>query len=141
MRRTVIGLVVVSLMAGTLCLGCSSNQNAGESAPANQKELADAWPLSNTQHVKADMKCKACHDEEDPTQGAEEVSTETCLSCHNSYEKIAERTAAIGEKINPHDNFHYDMQLDCTTCHKSHSESVNLCLSCHDADLWMNDIP
>lgn len=87
------------------------------------------------------MKCDACHVEEEPTQGVAAVPTETCLSCHGSYEKVAERTAAIGEGVNPHDNFHYDMQLDCITCHKSHGGSVNLCLSCHDADLWMNDIP
>ena len=141
MRRVLAGLVVVSLAAGTLCLGCASSQNAEGSAPASQKELAAAWPLSNESHVANNMKCGACHDEEDPTQGAAAVTADTCLSCHGSYERVAERTAAVGEDVNPHDNFHYDMQLDCTTCHKSHSESVNLCLSCHDADLWMNDIP
>ena len=141
MKNLLTGLIVVARAAGALCAGCANAPNDAGASRASEQELAAAWPLSNQQHAASAMKCGACHDEEDPTQGTGAVSTEACLSCHGSYEKVAERTAGIGEDLNPHDNFHYDMQLDCTTCHKSHGESVNLCLSCHDADLWMNDIP
>lgn len=141
MRKLLTGLIAVSLAAGALCAGCAGNPSGAETSRSSERELAAAWPLSNQSHVANNMKCGACHDEEDPTQGVSAVPAETCLSCHGSYEKVAERTAGIGEDLNPHDNFHYDMQLDCTTCHKSHGESVNLCLSCHDADLWMNDAP
>lgn len=141
MKKLLTGLVVVSLVAGVLCVGCASSPKTERGSVPSEQELAASWPLSNPQHVANNMKCAICHDEEDPSQGVDAVPAEKCLSCHGSYEKVAERTAGVGEDINPHDNFHYDMQLECITCHKSHGESVNLCLSCHDAGLWMNDIP
>lgn len=141
MKKLLIVFCVAVLAATVLCLGCARSPETTKPAQTDEKELAAAWTLSNSQHAASAMKCSACHDEEDPSQGVGTVSTEKCLSCHGSYENVAERTADLGEDVNPHDNFHYDMQLDCTTCHKSHSESVSLCSSCHDADLWMNDTP
>lgn len=141
MKRLLTGLLVAAMAAGLLCAGCANSQEAKRLSPADEKQLAADWPLGNPQHVANNMKCSACHDEEDPTKGADAVATDTCLSCHGSYEKVAERTASLGEDVNPHDSFHYDLQLDCITCHKSHSNSTNLCSSCHDTDLWMNDIP
>lgn len=141
MKRLLTGLFAAALAAGLLCVGCADNRGDERPSPASEKELAAAWPLSNEYHAANNMKCSACHDEEDPTQGAAAVATDTCLSCHGSYEKVAERTASLGEDVNPHDSFHYDMQLECTTCHASHGKSTNLCSSCHDANLWMNDIP
>ncbi|WP_172623384.1 cytochrome c3 family protein [Arabiibacter massiliensis] len=141
MRKLLIVFAVAALATGAFGLGCAPSQEKAQPSATSQEELAAAYPLSNVQHASSNMKCAACHDEEDPAQGVDAVSSEKCLSCHGSREKVAERTAGIGEGVNPHDNFHYDMQLECTTCHKSHGESVNLCSSCHDADLWMNDIP
>lgn len=141
MKKLFVGLVAIALVAGVSCIGCASSQEEERPSPANEKESAAAWPLSNPQHAANNMKCVTCHDEEDPTQGVDAVATEKCLSCHVSYEKVADRTASVGEETNPHDNFHYDMQLDCTTCHKSHSDSMNLCSGCHDVNLWMDDIP
>ncbi|WP_162610902.1 cytochrome c3 family protein [Gordonibacter sp. An230] len=138
MRRAATALAAAALVAGAACLGCAPHG----AAVSDEDALRAAYPLNNPMHSEnAAMTCASCHDEEDPTQGVQAVSNDKCLSCHESYDKVAERTAGIGEDLNPHNSFHYDQQLDCTTCHKAHSESVNLCMSCHDADQWMNDAP
>ena len=138
MKKTMTALAAAALVAGALCLGCAPR---GASVP-NEDELRESHPIKNQLHSEnASMTCASCHDEEDPTQGVAAVSNDKCLACHGSYEEVAARTADVGEDLNPHDSFHYDQQLDCTTCHKTHSESVNLCMSCHDADQWMNDAP
>ena len=58
-------------------------------------------------------------------------STTTCLSseCHVSWEKLAERTADLGD-YNPHDSIHGTIE-DCNECHKGHAEQVDICGECH----------
>lgn len=138
MGKGASALAAAALVAGALCVGCAP-RGASDSS---EDELWAAYPLENSMHREySPMTCASCHDEEDPTQGVAAVANDKCFACHGSYEKVAARTAHVGEDLNPHDSFHYDRQLDCTACHKTHSESVNLCMSCHDADQWMNDVP
>lgn len=137
MKQRMAMLATMALVAGLLCWGCAGTT---QPEPGGTDSRA-TYPLQNQQHAALNMQCETCHSEPDPTQGVSAVQNDTCLSCHRDYEKLAERTANLGEGINPHNNFHYDAQLDCVTCHSSHSESHNLCTSCHDTDVWMNQNP
>lgn len=141
MRENIIALTLGVLIASALVAGCAPSTHSLSETGGNAAAAAADWPLRNEMHAANNMQCSSCHDEEDPTQGVAPVSADKCLSCHGSREEVAARTAEVGEDINPHDNFHYDQGLDCTTCHKTHTDSVNLCASCHDTDLWTNDIP
>lgn len=156
MKKATIVLAVITVAALALfCAGCAQESAAPQTAAAeteqtanakalgdmNAKELKEAYPLSNRMHSGLGLQCTFCHGEFDSAdQIGDAVPNEKCLSCHVSYEEVASRTEDLGE-VNPHDNFHYDMQLDCVTCHKGHEESVNFCSNCHDAELWMNETP
>lgn len=64
-----------------------------------------------------------------PFEGSE--FDEGCLSCHESYDAVAEKTAHYGDS-NPHDSIHGRMG-SCQNCHEG-DKVVNedqQCLSCH----------
>jgi len=106
-------------------------------------------------HAQEDLTCFDCHDEEETKQMHEEgtlvaslmpakVKNDFCLGCHvenehTSWEQIMERTADYtldGEYINPHDphpNNPEVGELQCSTCHRNHSESLLIegCYGCH----------
>ncbi|WP_005036826.1 cytochrome c3 family protein [Holophaga foetida] len=79
-------------------------------------------PLAN-RHKDAGIACEDCHGK-GPKKA---VAAETCLGCHESYPKVAERTARL--KPNPHENHLID--LDCDKCHQGHKPQENYCLTCH----------
>ena len=56
---------------------------------------------------------------------------ETCLSCHGSYDKLAERTA----KLTPNPHFSHRGEEDCTNCHSLHGKSRLECNDCHSFNL------
>lgn len=132
-------------------------------AEASSREDASCLAATHTA-----SKCIDCHAESDALaaehEGATadgrlpkrltktEVSQDTCLSCHDSYEALAEKTAAYqglvdseGTVVNPHALPASDNHADvtCTNCHAVHvaganpeEKSKSTCTSCHHADVF-----
>lgn len=84
---------------------------------------ADAAPNLADRHIARGMQCTSCHTEMPPKA----VPTSQCLSCHGSYEKLADATDK-GD-INPHESHLGD--IDCDRCHKGHGQPVLACAQCH----------
>lgn len=99
-----------------LCLGMVLMASTFSAALDPQKPLADI-------HKEAGLGCKDCHG----TGAKKLVPMEKCLTCHESYVKVAERTKELYP--NPHDNHMID--LKCTKCHQGHNAQVNYCQTCH----------
>lgn len=78
----------------------------------------------NGPHAK--LPCSTCHKNEMTAP-----PKETCLSCHGSYDKIAERTA----KLTPNPHFSHRGEEDCTNCHSLHGKSRLECNDCHSFNL------
>lgn len=88
-------------------------------------------PLSK--HIKyAELTCTDCH----LTTTPKRLTTEQCLSCHGSFEEVAEATKNLDP--DPHNSPHYGPELDCDLCHQEHSVSDNFCAQCHE---WKLVIP
>ena len=88
-------------------------------------------------HREMDFTCVDCHGTDHP-QAAPRIAQ--CLTCHGSYEELAELTApateATGdpeEAANPHDS--HMGPIECADCHKTHSKSVLVCEECHFFDM------
>jgi fumarate reductase flavoprotein subunit len=102
-------------ITGALCLGIALlNSSMGFAL--------DKKPLSN-QHIDLGLTCESCHG----TGEKKPVTMEKCLSCHESYAAVAEKTKDLGP--NPHDN--HLAGLDCTKCHQGHKPQVVYCQTCH----------
>ena len=78
----------------------------------------------NGPHAK--LPCSTCHKNEMTAP-----PKETCLSCHGSYDKLAERTA----KLTPNPHFSHRGEEDCTNCHSLHGKSRLECNDCHSFNL------
>lgn len=80
-------------------------------------------------HAGNDISCSSCHDD-DMFEIGTEIDNETCFSCHESYEALAEQTKNI---VVPEQNPHKSHlgEMDCTVCHHVHSRSRSYCLQCH----------
>ena len=102
--------------ASALCLGMVLMASTFSAALDPQKPLADI-------HKEAGLGCEDCHG----TGAKKLVPMEKCLTCHESYVKVAERTKELYP--NPHDNHMIDRE--CTKCHKGHTAQVNYCQTCH----------
>ncbi len=91
-------------------------------APAAGAPLAD-------RHQARGVSCEACHKTVAPTAApaSSKLATQQCLSCHESYEKLASRTNK--ERHNPH--MSHEGKIPCNDCHKSHQASVDYCAECH----------
>ncbi len=76
-------------------------------------------------HTAAGLTCASCHKESPPSTP---VQTATCLSCHGSYDALADKTQ--NDSPNPHDS--HQGQLPCESCHHVHMPSVSYCAQCHD---------
>lgn len=68
-------------------------------------------------------------------------TNDTCHSDLQTDEALAASTESLSESRNPHDwSEHGD--VECSTCHKAHSQSVNSCSECHDdapiPDGWLS---
>ena len=89
--------------------------------PSKQIELGKDV---SSKHVAAGLKCSDCHETKTP----ESLKTEQCLSCHGSFEEVAEATKKLVP--DPHNSPHYGSELDCDLCHHEHSKSENFCAQC-----------
>jgi hypothetical protein len=49
-------------------------------------------PLLLDKHTKADIECKACHG---TTATPKAVGMDVCISCHGTYQKLAEKTKSL----------------------------------------------
>jgi fumarate reductase flavoprotein subunit len=75
------------------------------------------------------VSCRGCHGQKLPTID-DTVENDRCVSCHGSYEKLAEKMASPQfPKQNPHKS--HLIGLACTKCHAGHSRSQVYCLECH----------
>lgn len=97
-----------------------------------------AWAMEiGGAHTDQGFACADCHGTDEP-EAAPAIAA--CLECHGSYEEIAEATKPAEPDpedpesyANPHDS--HMGQLDCTSCHKTHSPSELVCAECHSFDL------
>lgn len=76
------------------------------------------------------------------------VSNDTCLSCHGSFEELAEKTKdctvltdSVGTTVNPHaipENGEHDVEPACTSCHGMHQDvdPQQYCGGCHHAGTY-----
>ncbi len=83
-------------------------------------------------HIGAGLNCASCHKESPP---ATPVATSQCLSCHVSYEALAQQSGNLGE-ANPHAS--HQGELPCESCHRIHQPSVDFCAQCHQ---WGFKVP
>lgn len=86
-------------------------------------------PLLLERHLPAGVGCASCHGEGQPTADVPEA---VCTGCHGTQEELAAR---IPFEPNPHRS--HMGEVPCTTCHKIHTEQVNLCESCHSFGMTM----
>lgn len=102
-----------SILAIGLCAGLAATQE-------EKSFTAD-------RHKKNNIKCAGCHKEDQPKTAAPENA---CITCHQSMEKVAERTKDF-EK-NPHRNHLVESsEVACTQCHQGHKADVVICENCH----------
>ncbi len=80
-------------------------------------------------HADFGLDCITCHDESPPSKP---VLMAVCLSCHGTYDELADKTSDMGA-TNPHAA--HVGQLECGSCHGVHKPSVNYCAQCHDFEL------
>ena len=131
-------------------------------------ELDSLSDSSCTASSHSSLECTTCHTDTeglvtahedvtmDDTDGAKrlkktEVSEETCLSCHGSYEELAELTADStvltdnnGTVVNPHDlpDVENHESITCTSCHEMHSgvsieeSAMDKCTDCHHSSVF-----
>lgn len=145
-------VVASALLAVALCMGlaaCSSNAPAadkGSEAPATEAQADQAADGAVTD-AAAGADADASKDAAPTAPAAAESANppaangfggpipefdQGCLSCHESYEAVAEQTAHYGDS-NPHNSVHGSYET-CENCHAG-DKVVNedhKCLSCHD---------
>ena len=143
-------VVATALLAVALCMGlaaCSSNAPAadkGSEAPATEAQADQAADSADKAANSADA--DAAKDAAATSPAAAESANppaangfggpipefdQGCLSCHESYEAVAEATAHYGDS-NPHNSVHGSYET-CENCHAG-DKVVNedhKCLSCH----------
>lgn len=77
----------------------------------------------------ASLPCTTCHTGKTMTTPPKE----TCLKCHESYQKLGERTA----KLNPNPHSNHRGEQACTNCHSMHAQPRFECNDCHTFDMKM----
>lgn len=105
-----------------------------------------------TDELAAEHEGKTASDRLPKRLSKTEVSQDQCLSCHDSYEALAAKTAdyqglvdSEGTVVNPHALPASDDHagITCTNCHAMHAADANTeekskakCVSCHHADVF-----
>lgn len=88
------------------------------------------YPLKGS-HKEMELTCDSCHTTGDYNV---RVTQETCFTCHENYEALAEKTSYLGYDDNIHASPHYP-KMDCDLCHKVHKEEGNVyCITCHSQE-------
>ena len=88
-------------------------------------QAANAAPLAD-RHAAKKLPCTVCHD--GTPKAGDMVSDAKCLGCHGPRSKI-EALYADKKELNPHKN--HLGEIECTICHKGHSQSQAYCEQCH----------
>ena len=153
--KTAVVVGVVAAFGLCLAVGCApAGDGAGDSLASTGGDLAATYAVhaDNAEngaglasfHMALGQDCASCHqgdlaaqlaavgEEGEPDCASTFYNdTATCLSsdCHVSWDKLAERTADLGE-YNPHDSIHGTIE-DCNECHKGHAAQVDICGECH----------
>ena len=89
-------------------------------AYGNAPYLADA-------HKTKGLNCAACHGEKMSVDDNETAVNTSCIQCHGSLAKMAEKSK---EAVNAHKSHLGNMS--CMVCHAGHTDSVTYCLNCHN---------
>ena len=87
------------------------------------------------QHQMFAKDCAICHTQENAVGGNAFVtpSDKACLTCHQSYEALADKTKNLNNgEPNPHASHHYGKGIACTACHGEHTQGKVYCNNCHD---------
>lgn len=96
------------------------------------KEIFLSWADSSfldNLHAKASLSCANCHGKELPKLDST-LANAKCLDCHGPIDQLAQKSEPADFKDrNPHRS--HLGEIDCTVCHKAHSESKIYCLQCH----------
>jgi hypothetical protein len=96
------------------------------------KKMVNSWAGSSflgSLHDKKNVTCAGCHGKALPKED-DTVENARCLGCHGGAEKLAEKTNNPDFPTrNPHKSHLGD--VNCTVCHKVHSESSVYCPGCH----------
>ncbi len=80
-------------------------------------------------HAKHHVSCFDCHRKGLPRKG-DSVENDTCISCHDSYVDLAQKTKpARFPDRNPHES--HLGEIECVVCHRAHKPSEIYCLGCH----------
>lgn len=108
---------VCFVIAAVVGFGLSTGSFAAE------KALAD-------RHANYGAQCASCHAAKAPVAGAR-VKNESCLACHGSYEKLAEKT----KKAEPNPHRTHLGNVRCSDCHSGHSTPRLICNDCHKFNL------
>jgi len=109
-----------------ICLTLLSISSAGTGAVKNGET---GKPFLSKHKKYTELNCNDCH----LTQTPKRLTTKQCLSCHGSFEEVAEATKHLDP--DPHNSPHYGSELDCDLCHHEHSVSENFCAQCHEWEL------
>jgi uncharacterized CHY-type Zn-finger protein len=112
------GHAPTAAMNGETCLGCHQK--------GSPLALYTKMPLSHFHQLKG-VTCQVCHAD---LKAPQALSTEQCLACHGSFEKVAARTANV-KPHNPHSSPHGNPYTACDLCHHQHAKSENFCAQCH----------
>ncbi len=131
------------------------------------ESMTDATCLAST-HEKEGNTCATCHTDKTGLNKAHEGATpegaekakklrsttideNVCLSCHDGYEQLAEKTASStaltdsdGTVVNPHALPEHEKHADttCADCHVMHTDeppaesAPGYCSSCHHAGIY-----
>jgi hypothetical protein len=106
----ILGLVVAGLTATAFAV----------EGPSGESQV-----LLLQKHLGKGVVCTGCHQETPP---ATSVKTTKCLSCHGTYDQLADKTEGKAAQ-NPHAS--HNGELSCDSCHNVHKPSVNYCSQCH----------
>lgn len=136
-------IVVTTLLAMVLCMGlvaCASNATAADT-PAEEPvaEVAvdeTAVESADVEAVNTESPASQVVSENPPAAngfgGPIPEFDQGCLTCHESYQAVAELTAELGDS-NPHNSVHGSYET-CENCHAADKviNEDHKCLSCHD---------
>jgi cytochrome c nitrite reductase small subunit len=153
-RRKIAAVLVIAVGLAGLSSGFlmvrASHKPSFCSACHIMEPYYQSWSNSTllaNKHEQENVTCQDCHQSSYLDKAKEgvkfitgqyenplprlKVSNQFCLDCHESYQAVAAKTANLTP--NPHENPH-DPNLDCTACHKMHTQSEVYCSMCHSFD-------
>lgn len=91
--------------------------------------LAEGADFLADLHGGRQVTCNACHGDKIPAQGAI-VANDRCLACHGDDEKLKKK-ATPPTAASPDPHFSHLGEIDCTLCHRGHTQSRVYCMECH----------